>query len=131
MSETDILLAELFRSNAEMMMQIFFGFVSATSAFLVVAHTAGKEMTRALTAVTVTLYVVTSAVLIGGTNRQALVVFGLRDQMKETGVMQWHPAVYEASWIFPTIMHGIPLVELLLCIGAVWYFFHSKKTHVA
>ena len=127
MSETDILLVDLFNSNTETMLQIFFGFVSATSAFLVVANLAAKEMSRALVTVTVTLYTAASAVMIGGTNRQALVVFGIRDEMKNIDSLQWHPAVYEAPWIFPTIMHGVPVVELLLCLGAIWYFFYARN----
>ena len=131
MSETDILLAELFNSTVSTMVQIFFGFISATSAFLVVAHLASKEMYKALAIVTVALYVVASVVLIGGTNRQSLIVFGIRDLLKQSNVMQWHPAVYEAEWIFPTLMHGIPIVETLLFFDAIWYFLHARMENAA
>ena len=127
MSETDILLAELFNSNVETYLQIFFGFVSATSAFLIVAHSTAREMPRALASVAVTLYTVTSIVLIAGTSRQGLSIVGIRSQLKQIDALHWHPAVYAPDWLAMLNMYGMVIIEFFLFLGAVWYFLHARK----
>ncbi len=129
MSEIEILLVELLNTNATTMIELFFGFISATSAYLVVSHIAAQELSTALVKVTVALYSVTAAVLIGGTQRQGMVLFGIREQMEKVPSLTWHPAVYEADWIFPTIIYGMPMVESLLFVSSVWYFFHARNTN--
>ena len=125
MTKLDILLVDLLSSNAMIAIEIFFGFISATSAFLVVGYLAAKELSAPLLKVAVALYSVTSFVLIFAAQRQGLVLVGIREQMGSN--LTWHPAVYEAQWIFPTVIFGMPVVMTLLFVSATWYFLHARN----
>ena len=129
MSETDILLVELFNSNAQTLFEVFFGFVSATSAFLVASHLAGPHVSNSLSRVAVALYAITSLILIGNIQRQGLVMLGIREQMEAVTALQWHPAVYEAEWIFPFFVFGSPVVESFLFVASLWFWFYTRRTN--
>ena len=122
---SDYELVDIFNSNVEVLLALFMAFVSATSAFLVVAYLAAKELSSFLLKVAISLYSITSFLLMGIAERQGAVLIGIRNQMGES--LSWHPAVYETQWIMPTLFRSVVIVMALLYASSIWYFFHARN----
>ena len=125
MSEIDLALVEAFNSHLETMLTIFLGYVSATSAFLVVAHLAATELSTILARFVNSLYSITTLALAGITQRQGEVILGIRSQMGE--VLSWHPAVYEPAWVLVMFMRSPFVVMVLIYAGSIWYFRYARN----
>ena len=125
MTETDILLAELCNSSATTLVEVFFGFISMTSAFLAVGYFTAKKLSSPLVSLAVALYSITSLVFIAGAQRQATLLVAIREQMGEN--LSWHPVTYEAQWILPVVFFGLLGIMALLFVGSVWYFFYTRN----
>jgi hypothetical protein len=55
------------------------------------------------------------------------VMIGIRDLMEKNTALSWHPAVYEAEWIFPFVILGVPFVMFILFACSAWYFLHARR----
>ncbi len=98
MSEYEVV--DLFNSHAETLLTILMGFISATSAFLIVAYLVAKELSAFLASVAMALYSIASLVLMALAERQGTALVDLRGQMRQ--ILSWHPGTYEDQWIMPT-----------------------------
>lgn len=119
-------LVDLWMTHLNLAMTLFAAFLSATSAFLLVAHFKDGELRKSLYRIVLSLYVVAVTfflLLFAKTLEGALDV---RGQMREAGV-DWYNTVYEVQWIAPTVFTIGFFVQVLLAAGAIWYFRSTRE----
>ena len=119
-------LVDLFNSHVQGILAIFMAFISTTSAFLVATYLAGRKFSSFLARVTMSLYVMSSLVLIDISERQATTLIDLREEMR--GAASWHPAVYEADWIAPTSAYSLIVLMVSLLISSLWFFAYTRRS---
>ena len=114
------------------LVQVYFvSFISATSAFLVVAHLAAKELPSTIVKLAIALYGFTAIFLLANFQRAFAITIAVRDKMTALN-MAWYPAVVEPQWIMPTVMWIGVLVMSVLSVGSIWYFVSSRRrSHAA
>ncbi|MFT4562829.1 MAG: hypothetical protein ACI9BW_002576 [Gammaproteobacteria bacterium] len=117
-------LTETFLNHVELSMNYFMAYLSATSAFLVVAYMAGSEIPRFLARVAVMIYSLASIYLIIAFQRVAAIYVGVRDEMR--GTVEWHPAIYEPSWLIPSVAWLAVVVMVLVYVCSIWFFYHVR-----
>jgi len=122
---TEYELADIFQSHVQMMGTFFFGFLSATSAYLVVVHLAGREIPGFLARVTLAIYAAASVFLVTSFQRQSMLLLDVRELMASG--MPWHTAVYEPQWIMPTMIWIAVGVMVVLFVSSIWYQHHARK----
>lgn len=123
---TEYELLDLWIALLEFAVTVVVAFLSATSALLIVAHLKGDRLSPALFRMVTALYCVAAAfflVMYGKTSEGAL---NVRGQMQAAG-MEWHNTVYEPQFIAPMLLGVGFVVQLLLAIGAVWYFRSTRR----
>ena len=124
MSQFELLEAWLGHSN--FLLSVFVAFISATSAYLIVANVKGQELHRNIFVLVSSLYLLASVFFILFYIKVAESMLNLRGQMRETD-MSWYNVVYETQFIFPTIVAIGGILMICLVVGSIWYFFHLRK----
>jgi hypothetical protein len=127
---SDFELLDAFMSHGAVSLTFFTAFISATSAFVVVAYLAGKNLPSSVANITVAIYSVASIYFVSSFQRLTTSLIAIRDQMSDT--LAWHPAVSEAEWV----LHGLAwsgfIATGILYFSAIWYFYHVRmKIHDA
>lgn len=123
---TEYELQDAFLSCIDMGQVYFLSFISATSAFLVVAHLAAKTISSNLTKLAVGLYSFTAIFYLGNFQRAFTAVIAFRDKMAEAN-MSWHPAVADPQWVMPVIMWMGVTIMILFAFSSVVYFISARK----
>ena len=119
-------LVDLWITHLTLAMTVFVAFLSATSAFLIVAHFKGKEFRQALYRIVTALYCVAAAfflLMFAKTSEGAL---DIREQAI-LAEMDWYNIVYEPQMIAPIVFTIGFIVQVLLAVGSVWYFRSTRN----
>ncbi len=122
---TDYELLDLLISHMELVHVYFLSFISATSAFLVVAHSAAKKLSSAIVKIAVTLYLFTTIFFIANFQRSFTITINVRDQISNAQ-LSWYATVYEPQWIMPSTMWIGVFIMLILSVASTWYFISSR-----
>ena len=119
-------LADLWISHLNFAMTVFVAFLSATSALLIVAHLKGRDLQQSLYRIVTALYIVSAVfflILFAKTLEGAL---NVRGQM-QIADLDWFNAVYEPQFIAPSVLTIGLLVQVMLAVGALWYFKSTRN----
>ena len=119
-------LADLWISHLNFAMTVFVAFLSATSALLIVAHLKGRYLQQSLYRIVTALYIVSAVfflILFAKTLEGAL---NVRGQM-QIADLDWFNAVYEPQFIAPSVLTIGLLVQVMLAVGALWYFKSTRN----
>ncbi|MFT4562612.1 MAG: hypothetical protein ACI9BW_002358 [Gammaproteobacteria bacterium] len=129
MSEFELL--NTFVLHMDLVQTYFVAFISATSAFLVVAHLAAKELSSTIVKLAIGLYTFTAIFFLASFQRTFAGTIGLRDKLLAAN-MTWYPAVSEPQWLMPTVMWIGVVVMVVLTTGSISYFVASqRRAHAA
>jgi len=128
MSESELI--ELWIDHMDFLVTLLVAFLSATSAFLVVANLKGKELPTSLSRLVIYLYCVASVFFIGFMAKVAEGIFNLRGQMHEAG-LSWYVVVYEPQFILPSLFIAGAFIMVSLVIGSVWYFASQRRSGIS
>jgi len=129
MNEYELL--NTFAAHMDLVQTYFVSFISATSAFLVVAHLAAKELSSSIVTLAISLYAFTAIFFLASFQRTFTATIGLRDKMLAFD-MTWYPAVTEPQWLLPTVMWIGVAVMAVLAAGSISYFVTAqRRVHAA
>ena len=117
-------LTDAFMNHVQLGMTFFMAFLSATSAFLMVAYLAGCNLPSYLAKVVVSIYTLASIFLIFSFHRISSIFIAIRDEMH--GIANWHPAVYEPQAIIQVVQWLVVVIMILLYLSSLWYFHHVR-----
>jgi len=117
---------DLWIMHLEFALTVFVAFLSATSAFLIVAHFKGGELRQSLYRIVTALYCVAVVffVLMYAKGLQAAI--DIREQARLAG-MDWYNIVYESEMMAPFTFATGFIVQVILAIGSVWYFRSTRR----
>lgn len=124
MSQYDLI--DLWVTHMDFLMVLFVSFISATSAFLVVANVKGRELQQGAYRLIVYLYFVASLFFLAFMAKVSEGIFNLRGQMHEAN-MDWYNVVYEPQFILPIILIAGLLIMISLVAGSLWYFASVRR----
>ncbi len=119
-------LLDAFDSHLASVISFFVAYISATSAFLVVAYLAAPRLPSLVARLVVGLYSLTAVFFLMIFQRHWTSMLTIRDQMGDAG-LSWYPAVYEPPWVLPTAMWVGVIVMSILYVGSVWYFVSARR----
>lgn len=109
------------------LVQVYFvSFISATSALLVVAHLASKELSSTIVKLAIALYTFTAIFFLGNFQRAFNVTIAVRDRMVSENV-SWYPAAVEPQWIIPAVMWIGVAVMVVLAVGSISYLISTRR----
>lgn len=124
MSQSD--LVDLWVTHMDFLLVLFVAFMSATSAFVVVANIKGKDLSAAACRLVRCLYVVASVFFLVFMGKVAESILNLRGQMHAAN-MEWYNVVYEPQFILPLILIIGLVVVVSLVVGSLWYLSSLRK----
>ncbi len=119
-------LVDLWIIHLTLAMTVFVAFLSATSAFLIVAHFKGKELRQALYWIVTALYCVAAVFFLLMFAKTLEGALDIREQAKLAG-LDWFNIVYEHQILAPTIFTIGFIVQVLLAVGSIWYFRSTRS----
>ena len=119
-------LVDLWITHLTLAMTVFVAFLSATSAFLIVAHFKGKELRQALYWIVTTLYCVSAVFFLLVFAKTLEGALDVREQAKLAG-LDWFNIVYEPQILAPTIFTIGFIVQVLLAVGSIWYLRSTRR----
>jgi hypothetical protein len=122
---SDYELADLFVTHVQVLLTYFMGFISATSALLVVAHVTGSTLPAALVRVVIAIYTITSIFMIASFQRLSIVILGIRDQMGES--LSWHAVVQEDPWILKLLTSIGVVAMVVIYTSGIWYLLKVRR----
>src|SRR5210317_1213309 len=93
-------LIDLWLTHMDFLLVLFVAFISATSAFVVVANVKGKELSLAACRLARHLYIVASMFFLVFMGKVSESILNLRGQMHNAN-MEWYNVVYEPQFILP------------------------------
>ena len=105
---------------------VFVAFLSATTAYLIVAHFKGGELRQSLYRIVTALYCVAAVfflLMFAKTSEGAL---DIREQAI-LAEMDWYNIVYEPQMIAPIVFTIGFIVQVLLAVGSIWYFRSTRN----
>jgi hypothetical protein len=105
---------------------LFVAFMSATSAFVIVANIKGKDLSSPACRLVRWLYVVASVFFLVFMGKVAESILNLRGQMFAAN-MEWYNVVYEPQFILPLILVIGFVVAVSLVVGSLWYLRSVRK----
>lgn len=114
-------LADLWVTHMTFLLSVFLAFISATSAFLIVATLKGRELQNFLYRLILYLYLIASVFFLLFFVKVSEGLFNLRTQMIDLEMI-WYNVVYENQMILPVILSLGVLIMISLITGSVWYF---------
>ena len=118
-------LVDLWITHLTLAMTVFVAFLSATTAFLIVAHFKGSELRRSLYRIVTTLYCVAVVFFVLMYAKTLEAAIDIRGQAILAD-MDWYNIVYEPQMIAPFIFTMGFIVQVILAIGSVWYFRSTR-----
>jgi hypothetical protein len=122
---SDYELADIFVTHVQVLLTYFMGFISATSALLVVAHVAGSTLPVALVRVVIAIYTITSVFMIASFQRLSVVMLGIRGEMGES--LSWHAVVQEEPWVLELLTSIGVFAMIVIYLSGVWYLLRVRK----
>jgi len=122
---SDYELVDAFMSHANIALTYFMGFISATSAFVVIGHIAARDIPASLANIATAIYTVASVFFVASFQRVSTAIVAIRDQMGESLI--WHPAAAEPAWVLHGLVWSGFGATAILYTSAIWYFFHARK----
>ena len=105
---------------------LFVAFMSATSAFVIVAHVKGKELHPMACTLVRCLYVVASVFFLVFMGKVSESILNIRGQMHKAN-MDWYNVVYEPQFVLPLILIIGMVVVISLVVGSLWFFSSVRK----
>ena len=119
-------LIDLWLTHMDFLLVLFVAFISATSAFVVVANVKGKELSLAACRLVRYLYIVASMFFLVFMGKVSESILNLREQMHKTD-MDWYNVVYEPQFILPLILGAGFVVVVSVMAGSLWYLNSLRK----
>ena len=119
-------LIDLWLTHMDFLLVLFVAFISATSAFVVVANVKGKELSRAACRLVRLLYIVASMFFLVFMGKVSESILNLRGQMHKAN-MEWYNVVYEPQFILPLILGAGFVVVVSVMGGSLWYLNSVQK----
>ncbi len=119
-------LVDLWITHLTLAMTVFVAFLSATSAFLIVAHFKGKELRQALYWIVTALYCFSAVFFLLMFAKTLEGALDIREQAKLAG-LDWFNIVYEPQILAPTIFTIGFIVQVLLAVGSIWYLRSTRS----
>ncbi len=119
-------LVDLWITHLTLAMTVFVAFLSATSAFLIVAHFKGKELRQGLYLIVTALYCVSAVFFLLMFAKTLEGALDIREQAKLAG-LDWFNIVYEPQILAPTIFTIGFIVQVLLAVGSIWYLRSTRS----
>ena len=119
-------LVDLWLTSLSLAMTVFVAFLSATSAYLIVAHFKGKELQRSLYRIVTALYCVSAIFFLAMYAKTVEGALDIRDQARILG-LDWFNIVYEPQALAPTTFTIGFIVQILLAAGSIWYFRSTRR----
>jgi hypothetical protein len=110
----------------DFLLVLFVAFISATSAFVVVANVKGKELSPAACRLVRHLYIVASMFFLVFMGKVSESILNLRGQMHKAN-MEWYNVVYEPQFILPLILGAGFVVVVSVMGGSLWYLNSVRK----
>ena len=119
-------LVDLWITHITFAMTVFVAFLSATSAFLIVAHFKGGQLRQSLYRIVTALYSVAAAFFLLLYAKTLEAAMDVREQARLAD-MDWYNIVYEPGMMAPFIFTTGFVVQVLLAVGSVWYFRSTRS----
>ena len=119
-------LIDLWLTHMDFLLVLFVAFISATSAFVVVANVKGKELSLAACRLVRHLYIVASMFFLVFMGKVSESILNLRGQMHNAN-MEWYNVVYEPQFILPLILGSGFVVVVSVMGGSLWYLNTVRK----
>ena len=119
-------LIDLWLTHMDFLLVLFVAFISATSAFVVVANVKGKELSLAACRLVRHLYIVASMFFLVFMGKVSESILNLRGQMHNAN-MEWYNVVYEPQFILPLILGSGFDVVVSVMGGSLWYLNSVRK----
>lgn len=125
MSQSELI--DLWVTHMDFLLVLFVAFMSATSAYVVVANIAGENLSLAAYRLVRYLYVVAAAFFLVFMGKVAESILNLREQMHAAN-MEWYNVVYEPQMILPLILVTGFVVVVSVIVGSLWYSNSVRKS---
>jgi hypothetical protein len=125
MTESELI--DLWVIHMNFLVTLFVAFMSATSAFLIVANLKGKDLHPIAYNLVRYLYLVASVFFIVFMGKVAESILNLRGRMRAAN-MDWYNVVYEPQVVLPLILITGLVVVISLIAGSLWYFGSVRKS---
>ena len=119
-------LVDLWITHMTHAMTVFVAFLSATSAYLIVAHFKGGELRQSLYRIVTALYCVAAVFFLTMYAKSMEAAINIREQARLAD-MDWYNIVYEPPMIAPIIFTTGFVVQVILAVGSVWYFRSTRS----
>jgi len=119
-------LVNLWVTHMDFLLVLFVAFMSATSAFVIVANVKGKDLQPTACKLVRYLYIVASVFFIVFMGKVAESILNLRGQMHAEN-MDWYNVVYEPQFVLPLILIAGLVVVVSLVVGSLLYFSSVRK----
>ena len=119
-------LVDLWVTHMTHLMTVFVAFLSATSAYLIVAHLKGGELRPSLYRIVTALYCVASVFLLLMYAKTLEAALDIRGQAILAD-MDWYNIVYEPEMMAPFTFATGFIVQVILAVGSVWYFRSTRS----
>ena len=119
-------LIDLWITHLALAMTVFVAFLSATSAYLIVAHFKGGELRQSLYRIVTALYCVAAVFFLLMYAKTLEAAIDIRGQAILAD-MDWYNIVYEPGMMAPFIFTTGFIVQVLLAVGSVWYFRSTRS----
>ena len=119
-------LLDAFNQHLGTTVSFFVSYISATSAFLVVAYLAGKQLPPIVAKLAIGLYSLTAVFFMALFQRHWVSLLSVREKMHDVD-LSWYPAVYESQWFMAVTMWIGVAVMAVLYAGSVWYFISVRR----
>ena len=110
----------------DFLLVLFVAFMSATSAFVVVANIKGKDLNPSACRLVRYLYIVASMFFLVFMGKVAESILDLRGQMHAAN-LKWYNVVSEPQFILPLILITGLLVVVSIIVGSLWYLTSVRK----
>lgn len=124
MSQSELI--ELWVTHMDFLLALFVSFMSATSAFVVVANIKGQELSKQACGLVRGLYVVASVFFLVFMGKVAESILNLRGQMHAAD-MEWYNVVYEPQFVLPLLLTTGLIVIASLVAASLWYLSSVRK----
>ena len=124
MSQSELI--NLWITHMDFLLVLFVAFMSATSAFVVVANIKGKDLSPPAYKLARYLYVVASMFFLVFMGKVAESILNLRGQMHAVN-MEWYNVVYEPQFMLPLILITGLVVVVSLIVGSLWYLSSVRR----
>lgn len=124
MSQSELI--ELWVLHMDFLLVLFVSFMSATSAFVVIANIKGQELGNQACRLVRGLYVVASVFFLIFMGKVAESILNLRGQMHAAG-MEWYNVVYEPQFVLPMLLTTGLIVTISLVAASLWYLSSVRK----